>query len=197
MVFLSDREHAMPEVRAGAPDLERYRDYLRLLARQEIGTRLAGKLDPSDVVQQTLLRANQALGTFQLRSEGELAVWLRKILANQLANALRDLGRQRRDAGRERSLEAVLERSSARLEAFLAADQSSPSERADRNEQILRLASALAALPEAQRDAVSLHYLRGHSLAEIGAQLGRTPAAVSGLLHRGLQALRRALDEPE
>src|SRR5690349_3429949 len=107
--------------------LERYRDYLRLLARLELDPRLRAKLNPSDLVQQTLLQAHRALDRFRGASESELLAWLRRILARLMANAARDLGRARRDAGRERSLDETLERSSARLETILAADQSSPS----------------------------------------------------------------------
>ena len=182
---------------AGAPDLERFRDYLRLLARLELDPRLRAKLDPSDLVQQTLLYAHRALPSFTFRGDRELAAWLRRILANQLADAARHLGRQRRNAGRERSLEAALEASSARLEAFLADDGSSPSEGAERNERLLRLAAALAILPDAQREAVTLHHLQGRSLAEVALNLGRTPAAIMGLLHRGLKALRDQLRDLE
>jgi RNA polymerase sigma-70 factor, ECF subfamily len=177
--------------------LERYRAYLRLLARLHLDERLRGKLDPSDVVQQTLLQAHQARGQFRGSGDGALAAWLRQILARNLAHAVRDLGREKRDVGRERSLEQALDASSSRLEAWLAAEQSSPSQRAQRNEQLLRLAQALADLPEAQREAVVLHYWQGQSLAEIGDQLGRTPAAVAGLLHRGLKQLRCLLQESE
>ena len=81
-----------------------------------------------------------------------------------------------------------------RLEAFLADDQTSPSLRADRNEQMLRLADAVAALPEAQREAVTLHHLQGWPLADVARHLNRTPAAVMGLLHRGLKQLRSRLE---
>src|SRR6516165_5545806 len=72
---------------AGASDppvkpLEAFRDYLRLLARLQIDPRLQGKVYPSDIVQETLLKAHQASPEFQWRSEGEQAAWLRKILAN-------------------------------------------------------------------------------------------------------------------
>jgi RNA polymerase sigma-70 factor (ECF subfamily) len=87
--------------------------------------------------------------------------------------------------------------SSARLASWLAADQSSPSQQAAQNEQALRLADVLAALPDAQREAIVLHYWQGCTLAETAQQFGRTPAAVAGLLHRGLTALRGLLNEPE
>src|SRR5437660_8973435 len=103
--------------------LERFRDYLRLLARLQLDPRLQGKLDASDLVQQTLLKAHQARGQFRGRTFAEQAAWLRQILANTLANAVRDLARAKRDVGRERSLEDGLADSSARLEAWLAADQ--------------------------------------------------------------------------
>ena len=98
---------------------------------------------------------------------------------------------------RERSLEATLAESSARLEAWLAAEQSSPSQQAARNERVLRLAEALTTLSEAQRKALELHYLQGRSVAEIGQELGRSTTAVVGLLHRGLKQLRVLLRELE
>ena len=64
-----------------------------------------------------------------------LAAWLRKILAGTLADALRALHRAKRDVSRERSLEAELDQSSDRLQAWLAAEQTSPSEHADRNRE--------------------------------------------------------------
>jgi RNA polymerase sigma-70 factor (ECF subfamily) len=179
---------------AGA-DFEEYRDYLRLLARMQLNARLRSKVDPSDVVQQTLLQAHQAREQFRGQSPAELAGWLRQILARNLTHQLRDHGRARRDVGRERSLETKLNESSARLEAWLAAEQSSPSQRAQRNEQLLHLAHALNDLPEAQREAVVLHYWQGMSLADIAKHLERTPAAVAGLLHRGLTQLREHLRE--
>jgi RNA polymerase sigma-70 factor (ECF subfamily) len=180
-----------------AERIERFRGYLLLLARLHTSTRLQGKLDASDVVQQTLVQALSGLEGFRGTSDAEMAVWLRQILARHLANVARDQGRQKRDVRRERSLEAALDQSASRLEAFLAADQSSPSQQAQRNEQVLRLADALATLPEPQREALTLHHLEHFSLEEVGRRLDRSPAAVAGLIKRALRALRLRLEEDE
>ncbi len=177
----------------GDDRLERFRAYLLLLARKQLGVRLPAKLDASDVVQQTLLEAHQKVAQFRGGTDAELAGWLRRLLACTLADALRGLGRAKRDVTRERSLEAAVEQSSAQLASWLAADQSSPSQQAVRHEEAVRVADALARLPEAQRQALELRYWQGRSLAEISRQLGRTTTAVAGLLKRGLQQLREEL----
>ncbi len=174
--------------------LERFRAYLTVLARLQLGRRFPGKLDPSDVVQQTLLDAHRKRDQFRGTCEGELVAWLRQALAHTLADAARALGRAKRDVALERSLEAGLGDSSCRLAAWLAADQSSPSQRASKDEELLRLAEALEELPRAQRDAVMRHHLQGWSLAEVARELGRSEAAVAGLLHRGLKRLRELLE---
>jgi RNA polymerase sigma-70 factor (ECF subfamily) len=182
---------------ADGPDLERYREYLRTLARLQIDDRLRGKLDPSGVVQQTLLEAHQAREQLRGLSEAQLAAWLRRALANNLADEARRLGARVRDVGRERSLQQAVDESSARLEVFLAAEQASPSHQAARQEDLLRLAAALGRLADDQRAAVELHHLEGLPLAETAAALGRTRTAVASLVFRGLRNLRRSLDEGE
>jgi RNA polymerase sigma-70 factor (ECF subfamily) len=183
----------------GGPEIafERFRDYLRLLARLQIDSRLQGKLDPSDLVQQTLLKAYQARDQFRGQTAAEQAAWLRQILARTLANAVRDLARAKRNITLERSLEASLDDSSARLEAWLVAEDASPSQQAERNEQLLHLAEHLAALPDVQREVLLLRHCQGWSLAQISQHLGRSRAAVASLLRRGLKQLRQHLQRGE
>jgi RNA polymerase sigma-70 factor (ECF subfamily) len=182
---------------SGSLSLERFRRYLEVLVRVQVDPRLRGKLDPSGVVQQTLLEAYRALAQTEGWGEEQRLSWLRRILANNLTDEVRKLTTQGRDVHRESSLEAALEQSSARLEGWLVAEQSSPSLHAQRHEQALSLADALAQLPDAQREALILQHWHGWPLAEIGRHLGRSPAAVAGLLHRGLTRLRAILQQKD
>ena len=181
------------ELNGADRNLEDYRDYLQLLAGLQLDQRLQGKIDLSGVVQQTMLEAYQALPKYETHDGDHLAAWLRRILANNLSDEIRKLKTGKRDLHRERSLDAALAQSSIRLQAWLDAGQSSPSDNLRRQEQALHLSAALAKLPEAQREALLLRHFHGKSLAEIGEQLDRSHAAVAGLLKRGLQQLRNQL----
>jgi len=147
-----------------------------------------GKLDPTDLVQQTLLEAVAAGGLFG-RPDHEVLARLRRALTNNLIDATRKHAVARGELG-------ACGESSLRLADWLAAEQSSPSERADRNEQFERVAVALAELPDSQRIAVELRFLQGMKVIDIARQLGKSEGAVSVLLHRGVSALRVELAEP-
>src|SRR5580704_16305629 len=103
-----DPENLLREAKAGDAAtlgrlLERYRRYLSLLARVQIGQRLQGKVDASDLVQETFLEAHRNFDRFRGGSEGEFVAWLRQILAGNLADLLRRyLGTQGRDVHLER-----------------------------------------------------------------------------------------------
>jgi RNA polymerase sigma-70 factor (subfamily 1) len=177
--------------------LEPFHAYLGVLARVHLDPRLRGKLDPADVVQQTLLRAYAAWPTLQNRDRPVVAVWLRRILARTLADVVKHYDRDRRAVDLERSLEADLDRSASGLAGWLAADQTSPSGAAERNEEMLRLADALAALPQPMGEVVVLKHLRGWTLQQIADHIGRTVPAVASLLRRGLEELRERLTPEE
>jgi RNA polymerase sigma-70 factor, ECF subfamily len=172
--------------------LEDFRSYLMLLARMQLDPGPRNRIDPSDVVQQTLLEAHAKSEQFK-GDDSALAAWLRQGLVNNLRDAWRALHRDRRDVRREKAVADAVARSSARLEGMLPAPHSSPSQRAVRNEELLRLADSLTQLPESQREAIVLHHLQGCSLTETARSLGKSDAAVAGLLHRGLKRLREIM----
>ena len=177
--------------------LGRFRPYLLMLARMQVDDALQAKLDASDVVQQTLLEAHGAIDRFRGNSGAEMVAWLRRILARNLADEFRKFRRDKRNVQWEASLQVALDQSTARLEQWLAIEESSPSDRAIANEQLLHLADAIVRLPEDQRRAVELHHLQGKTASEIAAKLGKTEVAVAGLLRRGLKRLREILRETD
>ena len=181
--------------RVTAPEVERFREYLCLLARAHLPPRHPSKLEASDIVQQTLLEAYEQRGDFRGQSDGELAAWLKQMLVHNLADALRGGERAKRDVRRERSLELAIEDSFCRAEGWLAGRDASPSQQAIRIEQLLLLAEVLTKLPEEQRDAVVLHHLQGWSLAQMAGQLQRSEASIAGLLRRGLKKLRELMEK--
>jgi RNA polymerase sigma-70 factor (ECF subfamily) len=174
--------------------LDGFREYLSLLARLQLRPNLAGKIDLSGVVQQTLLEAYQARSRFP-SGPGQQAAWLRRALANNLTDEIRKLGPRAKDRVEEQSLEQSLEATSVRLEVWLASEESTPGRRAVGKEQLSRLAEALLRLTDDQRRAIELHHLQGLSLAETGRCMGRSREAVAGLVFRGLKALRALLSE--
>jgi RNA polymerase sigma-70 factor (ECF subfamily) len=175
--------------------LEQYRDYLRLLARLQIDPRLRARLDASDVAQQTLLFAHEKRDQFRGQTDAELAAWLRAILANTLAQQMRRFRKHRPEQAR--SLEQALEESSARLDAWLAKDESTPGEKAAKLEQLASLAAALVLLPEEQRTAIELHHFHGLTVPEVARRLHKTVASVTGLLYRGGKVLRSYMRESQ
>ena len=173
----------------------RYEPYLRMLARTQMRKAYQAKVGNSDIVQQAMLQAVQGLDGFRGKTEAEFRGWLRQILARHLCHLDRDLHRDKRDIRREQSMEQKLAQSSMRLQGLLAGRGPTPSQNAAIGENLLRLAQAVEGLPETQRDAIRLHYLEGFKLSEVADQMGKSPGAVAGLLHRGMKTLRDRLGD--
>lgn len=172
-----------------ATAIEQLRPYLCVVARMHLDRRLWTKLDPEDLVQATLQDALVHRDQFAGNGNLELKGWLRQMLLHNIWDAVRHFKQQKRDC----SLEQSLDHSSVRLMQTLAADQSSPSQRASQNEELQRLAEALLQLTDDQQEAVILHHLHGLKLSEVAAQLDRSIAATAGLVHRGLTKLKQLL----
>jgi RNA polymerase sigma-70 factor (ECF subfamily) len=160
-------------------------DYLRLLARILWQPGVQRPLDLSDVVQRTLLKAHEKGHQFRGTTEQEWRGWLRAILRNELL----------REAEGNPAGVRSLNDSAGFLEESLAAEQTSPSQRAIRDEQAQRLAASLARLLDDERTAVELKHLHGCSVEVISRHLGRTREATAGVLKRGMHKLRLLLQE--
>jgi RNA polymerase sigma-70 factor (ECF subfamily) len=173
----------------------RYTDTLRALARHKVPAHLRAKFDSEDLVQSTLIKVHQADAAFEDCSEPEALAYFRLTLASAVAQEVRGYDRGKRRVERERSLETALDRTGSRGASCLAADQTSPTARARRNEQLTHLADALNVLPESQRRAIELRYFQGLSVGDTAGRLGITYPAAVGLLRRGLEGLRGRLVE--
>jgi RNA polymerase sigma-70 factor (ECF subfamily) len=195
----ADAERLIADARSGdsvplSRLLELYRNYLRLLARVELGRRLQAKVDPSDVVQEALLDAHRYFPTFRGTAEGQFVGWLREILAGVLANQVRRyLGTQARNVRLERQIADGLGQSSVLLDRGLVADQSSPSEQAARVEQAVILADALARLPDDYREVILLRNFEGLTFPQAAERMARTLDSVEKLWLRALARLRQQL----
>jgi RNA polymerase sigma-70 factor (ECF subfamily) len=155
---------------------------------------MQSKFDPGDLVQETFLEAHRQIGHFRGVSEAEFLSWLRTILAGRLALVLRRyLGTRGRDVKLERELAAQLDESSQALDGGFVASHSTPSQHAQRHEQAVLLADALARLPEEYREAIILRHLEALTFADVAARMGRSEDSVQKLWVRGLAALRRFL----
>ncbi|MCA9192440.1 MAG: sigma-70 family RNA polymerase sigma factor [Planctomycetales bacterium] len=174
--------------------LQKCRAYLKLLANSQVDSWLRQRVDASDLVQQTLLDAVARKEQFRGSSRPELLAWLRRILANNLVDVMRHHGRAKRDMARNVSINDKIDESFRRVDAIVSRSVSA-SQKAVLDEQLLRLPAALDKLPEAQRRAIELHYLQGLKLFETAQKIGRSEAAVGGLLHRGLKRLNELLGD--
>jgi RNA polymerase sigma-70 factor (ECF subfamily) len=178
--------------------LDLYRNYLHLLARTQIDLHLQGRIDPSDLVQETMLEAYRDFGQFRGGTEAELLAWLRRILVHNLARVVeKHVKARKRDARREvplHRLVAEMEQSSERVDAALVSQTSSPSAQA-RREQAAVLADQLARLKPAYRDVIVLRNLEGLAFEEVARRMGRTAGAVRMLWLRALDRLKQLLAE--
>jgi RNA polymerase sigma-70 factor (ECF subfamily) len=174
--------------------LELYRNYLRLMARSLIGQALRVRLDPSDLVQETFLKAHRDFPSFVGTAERQFVAWLRMILVRNLADQVEHHQAQARDHRREEPLEEMLERSSLALEHVLATSLSAPSVQAARREQAVLLADALACLPPDYREVFTLRSLEHTPVQEIAVRMGRSVNAIHKLWARAMAALVREME---
>jgi RNA polymerase sigma-70 factor (ECF subfamily) len=177
--------------------LDAYRNYLRLIAATCFERQLRGKADPSDVVQDALLKVHENFHQFRGATERELLAWMRQILARLLIDLDRRFRGAERQVGREQSLEEIVDRSSLVLEGLLANRHDSPSSRARQREQSVLLADALARLGPDDREVITLRNLLELEWEEVARRMGRSADAVRMLWTRAVRHLGDQLGEEE
>jgi RNA polymerase sigma-70 factor (ECF subfamily) len=174
--------------------LQMYRNYLMVLAGTQIERRLQPRMSPSDIVQETMLRAHANFGQFRGASEPELIGWLRQILVNNLAKFVEQhVLAARRDVRREVSIERLgqaLEQSTIQLAALLPAGSRSPSAAAQQREEAVLLADRLAMLAPDYREVLMLRNLQGLPFETIAEQMERSVSATRMLWLRAIEKLR-------
>jgi RNA polymerase sigma-70 factor (ECF subfamily) len=171
------------------------------LATTQIENRLQPRVSPSDVVQETMLRAHQHFAQFRGKSEAELLGWLRQILVNNLAKFVEQhVLAARRDVRREVSIErlgAALEQSTIQLAALLPAAGKSPSMAVQQREEAVVLADRLAQLPKSYREVLVLRNLQSLPFEEVAERIDRSVGATRMLWLRAIEKLRAVYAKEE
>jgi RNA polymerase sigma-70 factor (ECF subfamily) len=163
----------------------RWRPLLLLQARRLLGSELAARADPSDVVQNSLLQATQDQDKFRGTSQGEWVAWLRCIVDGQAAKVRRFHQAEKRGVGREE----------------VTADSALPDRhpgivrRLIDEEEAGRLACAIQDLAEPMREMVIRRVLEGEPIATVAKALNLTAPRSRSLLTQALRQLARALIE--
>src|SRR5262245_12295685 len=174
--------------------LDQYRNYFIVLAATQIEKRIQPRVSPSDVVQETMLRAHKNFGQFRGTTEQELLAWLRQILVNNLAKFVEQhMLAARRDVRREVSIErlgAALEQSTVQLAALLPGDSKSPSMAVQQREEAVVLADRLAQLPKSYREVLVLRNLQALPFEDVAQRIGRSVGATRMLWLRAIEKLR-------
>jgi len=190
----------LPAARAGSREalgklLEAARRYLVTIARQELDPDLRAKNSPSDLVQETFVEAQRALGQFQGDTEAELLAWLRQLLLHRVGKLRRTYrDTQKRQLAREVALggDSTSEGPAGRL----AANVPSPSGQAMEREQDHALQAALGRLSDDYRRVITLRHQEELSFEEIGRLLQRSPDAARKLWARAVERLQEELEPP-
>jgi RNA polymerase sigma-70 factor (ECF subfamily) len=182
----------------GARDrlLDRHRRRLRNLIALRIDPRMAARVDPSDVVQESLAEAAQRLSDYIDERPLPFYPWIRQIALERLIDLQRlHVRSQKRSVRREEARLPLLPDDSVEGLAQLASMGSSPSRALDRRDLQERMRAALERLGERDREVLLLRHFEQLSVKEIAAILGISEGAVKVRHARALERLRQKLDE--
>lgn len=175
--------------------LARHRERLRKMIQVRLDRRLLARLDPSDVIQEVLLGADQKLDHYLRDRPLPFYPWLRQLAWDRLIELQQThLRAQKRSVLREaRPLGGLPDESMVELVQRLMTSGTSPSGKLLRKELCRRVQEALTQLKDQDREVLVLRYLEQLSLSEIAAVLGSTEGAIKLRHLRALERLRLLL----
>jgi RNA polymerase sigma-70 factor (ECF subfamily) len=174
--------------------LETHRPRLRQLIGLRLDRRLAARLDPSDVVQESLADAAGKLSDYLRTQPMPFYPWLRSLALERLiALYRRHIRTGKRSVRREAFGLPLPDESALELAHRLCARTSSPSQRLARSEARAQVRAALERLSEGDRELLVLRHLEQLSIREIASVLDITEGAVKVRHVRALERLRDLL----
>ena len=174
----------------------RHRERLRRMVALHLDRRLLGRIDASDVLQETFIEAARRLDEYLAKADAPLFVWLYFLAAQSLqAVHRRHLGAQARDVRREVSINGgmVPQASSEALAAQLLGQEPSPSEAAIQAERKAALEDALDGMQEADREILVLRNFDQLTNSETARVLGISERAARTRQLRALERLQEIL----
>ncbi|MGB7343993.1 MAG: sigma-70 family RNA polymerase sigma factor [Pirellulaceae bacterium] len=167
------------------------RSWLVQIAKRELPKDLQGKLDPSDIAQQTMMDAWRGEERFQGTTHAQRLAWLRVILRRVVLQQHRKAMSTKRGAGAERAVTDAISHASIRIEELASGNEPQPDEGVVNAEKSLQLAEALETMPEDYRRVIELRHFDGKTHEQVAQELGRSNAAVRVLWVRALAELRK------
>lgn len=171
--------------------LKRYRPLLLTLAKNTIPKQLAGKISPSDAVQETCIDAVRSIEDLRATTEPECRAWLCALLLQNVKDAQRRyVVSKKRRVTLERPLSTG---DSRRVTTQLQCDGGTPYEHAVSGEEVQSFEAALARLKKGYRKIIELHSRDRRSFVEIAGALDKSPDAVRMLWNRAIEQLAREL----
>jgi RNA polymerase sigma-70 factor (ECF subfamily) len=174
----------------------RHRERLRRMIQVRLDRRIAGRIDPSDVLQEAFLDASRRLGEYLANPPMPLFLWLRFLTGQRLMAIHRQhLGTQKRDPRQEISIRggAMPRADSASLSMHLMGKLTTPSRAAIRGEIQARLEQLFAQLDPLDREILALRHYEDLTNHEAAEELGISPAAASKRYIRALERFRAVL----
>lgn len=174
------------------------RSYLGFAARAQVETWLRAKVDASDVVQQTMLEAHRDFERFEGATEKEWVAWLKRILAHNVADFIRQY---RGTAKRQQRREVRFRDPAATQSAFgvpePAAPGDTPSQEFIKLDDEFRVAAALATLSPDYQEVIVLRNLERLPFNDVAERMGRSRPAVQMLWMRAIRKLQEAVGGEE